>query len=154
MPSFVACRRQRPHNSSTPPSRNTVGVLASLTSLAFCSRTKAPPPRAMIFWTPVRNSPSNSFRAACSARRNSASPKSRKISCTPRCSRRSMRWSRSSNLQARHSLRARPTLLLPAPMKPIRITALIWGPRWPAAALEPRTPIPEFFAGLSGDRLR
>ena len=93
-------------------------------SLAFSFCTKAPPPKAMILEPPPRSSPSTCSRAACSARRNSDSPESRKISATGRPSRASMRSSRSSKTQFSRSPSARPTLLFPAPMKPTRKTEL------------------------------
>ena len=84
----------------------------------------APPPRATLLRSRRCNSFSNSFRAACSARRKSASPESRKISATrfPLCAVQSAgRDLQSSSPDARPE--RGPTLLLPAPMKPISMTA-------------------------------
>ncbi len=81
-------------------------------------------PKRRSWLPPPRNSSSTCSRAACSARRNSGSPESRKISATVRPSRNMMRSSRSSKSQFNRCPRARPTLLLPAPIKPTRNTAL------------------------------
>jgi hypothetical protein len=106
-----------------------VGRFAASSKLILDCWTKAPPPRAITLSEPPRNPWSNSFKASCSTRRNSASPPLRKISATVRFSRCWIRSSRSSNVQSKHSAKTRPTVLFPAPINPTRITACICGGR-------------------------
>ena len=109
----LAWVQHRCHSSSTGASRKTVGRPDASSSAAFSFCTKAPPPKATILAPPARSSRSTCCRAACSARRNSDSPESRKISATVRPSRASMRSSRSSKTQFSRCPRTRPTLLFP-----------------------------------------
>ena len=117
---LLLCCWQRPHSSATGASKKTVGTPMLLIPAAFSFCTNAPPPRATIIADPLCSSFSNSRRAARSARRNFCSPEVRKSSATVRPSRCSIRSSRSTNLHPNRSPKARPTLLLPAPMKPTR----------------------------------
>src|SRR5215471_4757307 len=130
VPASLAWVQQRCQSSSTGASRKTVGTPDALSRAEFCSWTNAPPPKATIFTAPLRISSRTSCSAACSARRNSGSPESRKICDTVRCSRRSMRSSRSSKVQFRRPARVRPTLVLPAPINPTRNRAVPVSPGW------------------------
>ena len=110
------------HASIKEHSRNACQPLPA----GHCASAQRLPPRGPQSSQHQRaSSRNNSLKAACSARRNSASPDLRKISGTLRPSRRSIRSSRSSNVHPICSAKARPTLLLPAPMKPIRTMARV-----------------------------
>ena len=107
----------QPAHRETPPGPPPVRAAPD-----FRPRANAPPPRATTRGegpSSARSSPS----ASCSARRNSGSPDSRKICSMLRCSRAWIRSSKSSKRQSSCRARARPALLLPAPMNPTRKTA-------------------------------
>jgi len=124
VPLSFACLRQRSQSCSTGASRKSVLAAESFSNLALLGCTNAPPPKATTLAAPPSSSSKSSRKAECSAFRNAASPESRKISAMVRPSRCWMRSSRSSKSQCSRCPRARPTLVLPAPIKPTRKTAL------------------------------
>src|SRR5262245_37873632 len=113
----------RRRNSSSGASSRTVIAPACCSAARFSGRVKAPPPSATIQlpW-PLSLAERSSRKAWVSMSRNPLSPASAKMQATDLPWRHSMTSSRSWNGHPKRCASARPTLVFPAPINPMRMT--------------------------------